>query len=236
MAYTGSVPDTVPRRLDWQAQALCRTEDPELFFDPARERDAKKACFACPVLVDCQTWVMAVERGHGLYHRDGVVAALTPEERLALDPRAPRPSPQDEQQPKQRRTPPTHGTRGKYKAGCRCEQCTAANRQYVQDLKLRKAAQPAEPARAEAACPSVSAYRRHVRLGEPIDAGCKDAWARHRATQRADERSRKVYAAWCKGLSDPQIAEQLGISIRTVRGTRERLGLIANLHVQGATR
>jgi hypothetical protein len=30
-----------------------------------------------------------------------------------------------------------HGTRGKYVNGCRCEPCTAANRQYVHDHRWR---------------------------------------------------------------------------------------------------
>lgn len=233
--YTGAIPDTVPRRDDWMERAACR-HDPEKFFDPAREDEAKRACFACPVLRDCQSWVMDAERGFGLYHRDGIVAALTAEERCALDPTAPKPPP-DEDKPKPRpRAAQKHGTRACYKAGCRREECKAAAREYNQELKRRKelGEQSAKPEPKRAACPSVAAYRRHVRNGEPIDDGCRQAYVRHRVVQRHDERDRRVSRLWVKGLSDPEIAEQLGASIRAVRNARTRLGLMPNLHVRKA--
>lgn len=237
--YTGSVPDTAPRRLDWQAEALCRSTGSGVFFDGRREAEARRVCFACPVLVACQSWVMGVERGLSLYHRDGVVAALTPQERVDLDPSVPKPLPAaDKPKPAGKRKKHEHGTRGCYKAGCRREECKAAARAYTQELQQRK--ERGEQVRSgagrkRAECPSVSAYRRHLRLGEPVDDGCRAAYAKERARRRADKQARRVYVLWAKGLSDPEIAERLGVGVRAVRNARGRLGLIPNLHVRRAS-
>ena len=63
---------------DWRTRAVCRDEDPELFFpigdgEPARlqEQAAQAVCRRCPVQRECGTW--AVESGQ----RDGVWAAMT---------------------------------------------------------------------------------------------------------------------------------------------------------------
>ncbi|GAB2714714.1 WhiB family transcriptional regulator [Streptomyces bullii] len=233
--YIGQFPDTLARPLEWQADAVCR-HDPDLFFEPTREGEAKKVCFACPTLLNCQSWVMARERGMSSHARDdAIIAGLNRAERFALDPAAPKQEPAEDKPPAA--TKPLeereHGKRSTYKAGCRCGPCKAAAREYNEELKRRKerGEAPAKSGRKPSACPSVSAYRRHLRLGEPIDDGCRAAYAKHRATKRADRRSRQVYALWSKGLSDPDISAELGIGVRAVRNTRDRLGLIANLHV-----
>ena len=44
----------------WQADALCREMDPELFFDDAENPtsldDARRACDLCPVQDECLEW------------------------------------------------------------------------------------------------------------------------------------------------------------------------------------
>ncbi len=51
--------------VDWQALAVCREEDPELFFPvgvsgPAllQVERAKAVCRACPVIEPCLSWAM----------------------------------------------------------------------------------------------------------------------------------------------------------------------------------
>jgi hypothetical protein len=39
--------------LTWQAEAACRTVDHRVFFDPAKVRQAKAHCAACPVVGPC---------------------------------------------------------------------------------------------------------------------------------------------------------------------------------------
>ncbi|MFF9238428.1 WhiB family transcriptional regulator [Streptomyces sp. NPDC014776] len=91
MAYTGSVPDTAARRSDWQEQAACRTGDPDLFFNPDTEHEARTICVArCPVRLQCLAAVKAAEQGLHRDDRDGVVAGLTGNERWRLDETGPR--------------------------------------------------------------------------------------------------------------------------------------------------
>jgi hypothetical protein len=90
MSYTGSVPDTAPRRFDWMERMACRNVDPALFSDDQREHEARTICIArCPVRAQCLARVKTLESGvHGDW-RDGVVAGLTSSERHRLDVDAP---------------------------------------------------------------------------------------------------------------------------------------------------
>ena len=71
--------------MDWRHSALCRTQDPELFFPigttgPASLQvdDAKAVCRRCPVVEDCLTW--ALETGQDA----GVWGGTSEDERRAL--------------------------------------------------------------------------------------------------------------------------------------------------------
>jgi WhiB family redox-sensing transcriptional regulator len=52
--------------MDWRHKAVCRDEDPELFFPPMEQRtgtlaqiaDAKLVCNRCPVTTECLTWAL----------------------------------------------------------------------------------------------------------------------------------------------------------------------------------
>jgi WhiB family redox-sensing transcriptional regulator len=72
-------------RMDWRHRALCRDEDPELFFPigttgPAvvQIEAAKAVCRRCPVTTQCLTWAM--ESGQDA----GVWGGLSEDERRAL--------------------------------------------------------------------------------------------------------------------------------------------------------
>lgn len=73
------------RNFDWQTQAVCRDEDPELFFavgvsGPAllQVEQAKAVCRRCDVVDDCLTW--ALESGQDA----GVWGGMSEEERRAF--------------------------------------------------------------------------------------------------------------------------------------------------------
>lgn len=70
--------------MDWEKNALCREEDPELFFVVGKEelnqpqiRQAKAVCFACPVAGDCLAEALA--KG-----RQGIWGGTTDDERRAM--------------------------------------------------------------------------------------------------------------------------------------------------------
>ena len=71
--------------MDWRHRAICRDEDPELFFPigntgPAllQIEHAKGVCRRCPVMQDCLAW--ALESGQDA----GVWGGLSEDERRAL--------------------------------------------------------------------------------------------------------------------------------------------------------
>ena len=71
--------------MDWRHRAVCRDEDPELFFPigntgPAlmQIEEAKAVCRRCPVMSECLSW--ALESGQDA----GVWGGLSEDERRAL--------------------------------------------------------------------------------------------------------------------------------------------------------
>ena len=70
--------------MDWRHRAICRDEDPELFFPvgtsgPAllQIAEAKSVCRRCPVVSECLTW--ALESGQDA----GVWGGMSEDERRA---------------------------------------------------------------------------------------------------------------------------------------------------------
>lgn len=68
--------------MDWRHHAVCRDEDPELFFPigtsgpaKAQTEEAKAVCRRCPVVDECLAW--ALESGEDF----GVWGGLSEEER-----------------------------------------------------------------------------------------------------------------------------------------------------------
>lgn len=77
--------------VDWRHRAVCREEDPELFFPigntgPAllQIEEAKSVCRRCPVIEQCLQW--ALESGQN----EGVWGGLSEDERRAMKRRAAR--------------------------------------------------------------------------------------------------------------------------------------------------
>ena len=71
--------------MDWRHRALCRDEDPELFFPigttgPAtvQVEQAKAVCRRCPVVQSCLDWAL------GAGQDSGVWGGLSEDERRAL--------------------------------------------------------------------------------------------------------------------------------------------------------
>ncbi|GLZ08549.1 transcriptional regulator WhiB [Actinomadura sp. NBRC 104412] len=70
----------------WSDHAICRGEDPDLFFPIGysapilreQERRAKAICANCPVTADCLAWALKVGEP------DGIWGGTTPEERRHL--------------------------------------------------------------------------------------------------------------------------------------------------------
>ncbi|MCM1977171.1 WhiB family transcriptional regulator [Streptomyces sp. G1] len=89
MSYSGSVPDTAPRPLDWLEQAACR-DDADMFFDAQRVHEARVICVVhCPVRAQCLADIMAREQGRSENARDeGVFAGLDRRQRWRHDPTA----------------------------------------------------------------------------------------------------------------------------------------------------
>lgn len=55
--------------IDWQADALCRQVDPDLWFPELGERDAaaKRICADCPVTGECLDWALATDERFGVW-------------------------------------------------------------------------------------------------------------------------------------------------------------------------
>ena len=76
--------------MDFRHRAICRDEDPELFFPigntgPAllQIADAKSVCRRCPVISECLTWALESGQDHGVW------GGMSEEERRALHRRKP---------------------------------------------------------------------------------------------------------------------------------------------------
>jgi WhiB family redox-sensing transcriptional regulator len=76
--------------MDWRHRAVCREEDPELFFPIGNDgpallqiAEAKTVCRRCPVASDCLAW--AIESGQDA----GVWGGMSEDERRAFKRRKP---------------------------------------------------------------------------------------------------------------------------------------------------
>jgi WhiB family redox-sensing transcriptional regulator len=79
----GSDEERIP--MDWRHRAICRDEDPELFFPVGNSgpallqiAEAKAVCERCPVMNECLNW--ALETGQDA----GVWGGLSEDERRSL--------------------------------------------------------------------------------------------------------------------------------------------------------
>lgn len=111
MRSVGAVDQQLPSEPDatagWRERAVCRGEDPETFFDPTRQWEARRICRSCPVREECLTAALEEERGLHATMRVGVRGGLTVAERVDLE------NPQGRRKSRQRgrgRTPAPCGT------------------------------------------------------------------------------------------------------------------------------
>lgn len=70
---------------DWRKRAVCRKEDPEIWFPVghtgpalAQTEMAKALCRTCPVLEECAEWALSA------HEEWGIAAAMTPAERRGI--------------------------------------------------------------------------------------------------------------------------------------------------------
>ncbi|MEU1596166.1 WhiB family transcriptional regulator [Streptomyces sp. NPDC005708] len=226
MSYSGQIPDTAVRRLDWQERSACRTEDPELFFDGGREHEARTACAVrCPVRAQCLEHVKHVELGMHHDHRDGVLAGLTGFERYRLDATASR---------RKDDAPPLvlDGTEecGTYAAmvrhlwlGERVDGvCWSGEVRRHRENRIRQARRPAGEAEPEplGQPPSPQLVAAQPPAPQPV--------AQAPRPRGRTPKERHVYALWCTGLIDLEIARRADLSSLAVRRIRDALGLIPN--------
>lgn len=216
--YTGQIPDTAGRRLDWMDSAAC-VEDSDMFFDATREFDARLVCVVrCPVRVACLTAVKEAERRLGRQARDGVVAGLLHHERWRLDPTVRR----DKGDPALLKLDGTEPC-GSYVALLghlwRGElvdpECWSA---HVRRERLVRVVQAADTPRPVAPVEPVGPV-------EPVRPPVRGR-TRH---------ERRVHELWSDGLTDLDIARRMAISVPAVRRVRERLGLLVNRQARTAS-
>ena len=62
----------------------CRGVDTELFFSAWTEKLAQSICRGCPVMLECQSWILDLEAHLPLSDRWGVYGALTAAQRASL--------------------------------------------------------------------------------------------------------------------------------------------------------
>lgn len=102
---------------DWMDRGSCKGHDPELWFPEKstprpRIKIAVEICNACPVRQDCLDYALAEPpEVHGIW------AGLTQKQLAKL-------------RTARKRRGSAHGTRARYVAGCRCDDCRAADRTY----------------------------------------------------------------------------------------------------------
>lgn len=222
--YSGSIPDTAARPLDWMDRMACRDKR-ELFDDPTREHEARTVCINdCPVRTQCLAYVQRLEDGASRTQRDGVVAGLTHRERWRCDAAAYRCN-IDAPALDFTGDPPRCGT-------------------HIALLKHLWLDEPID-----AKCWSGEVHRDHESRSrrehthsmpepEPVieQKPPVQLVTKAKPPARGDNpHERRIYTLWSSGLSDLDIARRMAVSVPSVQRARERLGLLANLPARKAS-
>lgn len=145
----GRAPDTLDNALDWADRALCRDDDPDLYFDEGSVGAALAACRTCPVRQQCLELAMTVEGGLSQYSRFGIYGGLNPEERAALAKKRAKAGTAPRRVPRwEGRAVEPCGTRAAYRRHARhketpCSPCREAERldRYARAERAKQAAQ-----------------------------------------------------------------------------------------------
>lgn len=101
---------------DWELEAACRSEDPEIWFSGGKRSLAKHICLnACPVREECLAAVLEREADVAETYRRGITAGLTGRQRYALT-QAQKPDVKPQKRPKPTGRPRSApcGTRSAY--------------------------------------------------------------------------------------------------------------------------
>lgn len=90
MPNLSRLPVVAAESWDWQLLANCRGEDPNIFFHPSGERDARREeriklaksfCDACPVKRECADHALSVQESYGIW---GGMSELEREEKISI--------------------------------------------------------------------------------------------------------------------------------------------------------
>jgi WhiB family redox-sensing transcriptional regulator len=196
---------------NWQAYALCREVDADLFFPEVGtpSRDAKETCFACEVRAECLAYALDNNE------RVGIWGGLNEGERRRLRKELPAPEPKPEPvivrpappRPEHRGGLPLApcGTETAYRRHKRNKEpiddvCAAGHEEWLDDSRERRR-KNRKLSRARARersgyvpkppppCGTNAAAYRHKRRGEPLDEACRAAY---NAANREQDRKRRA--------------------------------------------
>ncbi|MBL1108024.1 WhiB family transcriptional regulator [Streptomyces sp. 5-8] len=120
---------------EWELQAACRHEDPDLWFSKRSVAEAKRICLdECPVRAECLEAVLARESQTADTMRDGIIAGLTGAQRAAVAAERRKQVPVEKRNapPGPGRAPAPCGTKSAYNRHRRrgetpCQACNDAN-------------------------------------------------------------------------------------------------------------
>lgn len=130
---TRRAPNNLTPAGTWANAALCRYDDPEIWFTDATEHDARLVCGWCPVRQHCLDEAMAADNGLGTSSRYGVYGGLTGKERAKLAARRRKLAPVPPPAPATGQATEPCGTPAAYRRHFRrketpCEACRTADR------------------------------------------------------------------------------------------------------------
>lgn len=118
---------------DWRKQALCKDRHIDLWYPPLDTdvpdnyyQISRAVCRQCPVWRECLD--------DGVNERWGMWGGLTPQERTALTSENPKSS-----------VLKSHGTWSRYRQGCRCTECVAAESEEIIEINVQKIPKMNEP-------------------------------------------------------------------------------------------
>jgi WhiB family redox-sensing transcriptional regulator len=125
---------------DWAIEGACANSDSTLFFpEDGDYGPALEVCKACDVRSECLAHALTQNEAEGVWGGTTPSQRKTLRRRLQKDRRAARlRQPNSSLSPRWAKSTGTHGTRGAYVNGCRCEDCTEAARLYERGRRREK--------------------------------------------------------------------------------------------------
>ena len=210
---------TNAERRPWKLDAACLNVDPETMYDPDQVRAAKKVCRGCPVRESCLRFALDTEEPWGVWGGfddlerrrllAGRPAILCARCRIEFVPRVEqakrcpdcvegvsKPSIEDVKD-EIIRLAGDHWSDPAIARhlGYTFQQIRYARRKWGVAPGRPKAGRPHQhrlPGVEVKPCGTDAAYRRHLRLGEPVDEACRQAEVRRGAAQREKQRAKRL--------------------------------------------